>query len=74
MFAISLYELNREIKDRIETEEAKDIRKVVSLAYYNFLDVFSKKASNKLPISRAYNHVIELEELSSKSKLGYAPL
>jgi predicted aspartyl protease len=42
--------------------------------YQEFMDVFSKKASNVLPPHRTYDHRIELEDGKSVNDVGYAPL
>ena len=36
--------------------------------------MFLKEASNKLPLYRAYDHKIQLEDLNSIGSLGYSPL
>ena len=70
LLVTSLLELNRELENREpSTQEINDIRSVVPQVYYNFLDVFSKEASDELPPLYAYNYRIELEKASLE--LGY---
>ena len=74
-FATSLYELDRLIEERtdegdndITLEEIKSKVPVQSQAY---ADVFSKAASDRLPLYRSYDYYIQLE---SENTLGYSPL
>jgi hypothetical protein len=68
LLAISLYELDRKLKDR-QPPSLKDTKSVPD-QYYDFHDVFSKEASDKLPLYRSYDHKIELEKPASKLRYG----
>jgi hypothetical protein len=50
-FVISLYEINRIIRDKTEVSEEEQTKlcPVVLECYYDYLDVFSKEVSNILP-------------------------
>jgi hypothetical protein len=50
-FMISLYEINQIIKDKTEVseEEQTELCPVILECYHNYLDVFSKEASDTLP-------------------------
>jgi hypothetical protein len=50
-FVISLYEIDQIIKDKTEVseEEQTKLRPVIPECYHNYLDVFSKEASDMLP-------------------------
>jgi hypothetical protein len=50
-FIISLYEINQIIKDKTEVseEEQTKLHPMIPECYYDYLDVFSKEASNTLP-------------------------
>ena len=43
----------------------------MSQEYYNFLNIFSKKDSDTLPLHQKYDHKIHLEE---EQKPGHIPL
>jgi hypothetical protein len=65
-FTTSLYEINyiinkkqRSVKAANELE-ANILRRTVPLKYYDLINVFSKKESNKLPLYRLYNYKIKL--------------
>jgi hypothetical protein len=72
LFNTSFYEINRLLENRrnslfpIEEELAQ-----VPEAYYNFINVFSKAASDQLPSYRFYDHKIVLEK---ENILIYSPL
>jgi hypothetical protein len=72
LFGTSLYEINRLIDERqnllIITEE--ELAHVPE-AYRDFINIFSKAASDQLPPYRSYNHKIILE---SNNILKYSPL
>lgn len=86
VFSTSLYEIDRLLEERasiayadneaLQTtainalDEDEDLVKVPS-CYNEFLDVFSKAESDKLPPHRAYDHKIAL---SSDHDLKYSPL
>jgi hypothetical protein len=71
-FGTSLYEIDRLIDERqnplIATEEKLAH---VPEAYRDFIDIFSKAASDQLPPHRSYDHKITLE---SNNTLKYSPL
>ncbi|KAI1007317.1 hypothetical protein K3495_g897 [Podosphaera aphanis] len=66
--SIRLGHIQQQNQHTIETDELKS--KIPS-NYHNFLDVFSKAASDVLPPSRIYDHKIELEK---DNALKYSPL
>ncbi|KKA22077.1 Gag/polymerase/env polyprotein [Rasamsonia emersonii CBS 393.64] len=74
VFVTSLYEIDKMIQHKKPlcdiTEEA-DLRKLVPSYYHDYLDVFSKRASDTLPPSRPCDHKIEL---TMENTLGYSPL
>jgi hypothetical protein len=64
VFVTSLYEIDRLIEEALqdEDEETKEeIEKRLPPACKDYLDVFFKVASNKLPLHRLYDHKIQLE-------------
>jgi hypothetical protein len=74
IFKTSLYEIDRLIEEALqdEDEETKEeIERCLPLAYKGYLDVFSKVASNQLPLHRLYDHKIQLE---ADCNLGFHPL
>jgi len=50
------------------TQNLKDIKAKLSLKYHEFLDVFNRAQSNKLPPHRFYDHKIELISDSTLSR------
>jgi transposase InsO family protein len=72
LFSTSLYEVDRLIEDRRNppppTEE--ELAQVPE-AYHDYMDVFSKAASDLLPPHRSYDHKIILEK---ENTLTYSPL
>jgi hypothetical protein len=72
LFGTSLYEIDRLIDERqnplIITE--KELAHVPE-TYRDFIDIFSKAASDQLPPHRSYNHKIILE---NNNILKYSPL
>ncbi|KAI0996393.1 hypothetical protein K3495_g11787 [Podosphaera aphanis] len=66
--SIRLGQFQQQNQHTIETDELKS--KIPS-NYHNFLDVFSKAASDVLPPSRIYDHKMELEK---DNALKYSPL
>jgi transposase InsO family protein len=74
IFTTSLYEIDRVIDWKKEAEfrqEEEELRQQVPECYHDYLDVFSKVASDTLPPQRPYDHKIELE---MENTLGYSPL
>jgi hypothetical protein len=72
LFNISLYKIDRLIKDRLNFFLL--IKKefiYVPEAYRDFIDIFSKIASDRLPPHRSYDYKIVLEK---KYILIYSPL
>lgn len=71
IFAISREDLLA-IQDKpvVKTEDY-ELHEKVPTAYHNYLDVFSKEASNKLPPHRSYDHEIRT---TAPPDIGYAPL
>lgn len=57
--------------DSEEPTEEENVKRVLPAEYHDLIDVFSKKASNKLPEHRPYDHHITLE---GEQKPGYCPL
>ena len=70
---ISLYKIDQIIKDKTEVseEEQTELRPVIPEYYHNYLNVFSKEASNTLPPTWPYDHKIKL---TTESSTGYCPL
>ena len=66
VFVTSLYEIDRLIEEALypedEDEETREeIDKRLPAAYKDYIDVFSKVASDQLPPHRSYDHKIQLE-------------
>ncbi|KAI0995662.1 hypothetical protein K3495_g12516 [Podosphaera aphanis] len=73
-FTTSLSEIDQKLSAReniVNQDEAVDLVSQVPQQYHDFLDVFSKAASNILPPSRSYDHKIQLEK---DTKMTYGPL
>ena len=76
-FTTSLYKIDRILEDKnLETpaeEETKEqiLRRIVLKEYYNLINVFSKTASDKLPLYRIYDYKIQLE---GDLLIRYSPL
>lgn len=80
IFAVSFKEIDREISSR-ETMvqgptwsnklENQSLLEKLPQCYHDFVDVFSKEASDTLPPCRSYDHKIQLE---CEEKLGYGRL
>ena len=72
LFAASLSEIDNILLDKLAEETDEQIvDRVLPQAYREYVDVFSKEASDKLPPHRSYDHKIRLE---SDISLGYSPL
>ncbi len=72
VFTTSLYEIDRILEERDEAEaEYQELRSKVPEKYWEYLDVFSKRESDKLPPHREYDHRITLE---SPNSLSFSPL
>jgi hypothetical protein len=70
IFRTSLYEIDRIIKDRKSTDDSyPEIPQYIKLV--GLVQVFSKEASDILPLYCAYDHHIQLEKLNT---LSYSPL
>ena len=65
-FTTSLYKINRIINKKQRSIKAANkskaniLRRTVPLKYYDLINVFSKKESNKLLLYYLYNHKIKL--------------
>jgi hypothetical protein len=65
-FTTSLYEINYIINKKqgsikvTNESEANILRRTVPPEYYDLINVFSKKESNKLPLYRLYDYKIKL--------------
>ncbi len=78
-FITSLYEIDRIIEDQSSPKpevqepeaELKKLKQQVPKQYHDWLDVFSKQASDTLSPHRPYDHKIEL---TADNNLGYSPL
>jgi hypothetical protein len=69
----SLYEIDQIIKDKTEVSEEEQTKlcPVILECYHDYLDVFSKEASDTLPPTQPYNHKIKL---MTESSTGYCLL
>jgi hypothetical protein len=71
---MSLYEINYIINKKqgsvkvANKLKANILKRTVPPEYYNLINIFSKKESNKLPLYRLYNYKIKL---ISNILLGY---
>lgn len=54
--------------------DQSELERKVPLKYHQYLDVFSKAASDELSPHRSYDHRIELEKGKSRSDLSFSPL
>ena len=65
-FTMSLYEINYIINKKQGNIKVTNklkvniLKRTVPPEYYNLINIFSKKESNKLPLYRLYNHKIKL--------------
>lgn len=71
LFALSLYELDREIEYREAALQDPELQEKLPQTYWEYADCFSKPASNEMPPHRSYDHKILL---NSDAKLGTGPL
>ena len=72
LFSTSLYEVDRLIEDRRNfSPPTEEELAQVPEAYHDYMDVFSKAASDLLPPHRSYDHKIILEK---ENTLTYSPL
>ena len=60
VFAISMENLEYQAKKEARPET--NLKSILSEEYHDFLNLFSKKNSNKLPPHQKYDHKIILEE------------
>jgi hypothetical protein len=69
----SLYEIDQiiEYKTEVSEKEQTKLRPVILECYYDYLNVFSKEASDMLLPAQPYDHKIEL---ITESSIGYYPL
>jgi hypothetical protein len=72
LFSTSLYKIDRLIEDRLNffLSIKKELAHVPE-AYRDFIDIFSKTVSDRLPPHRSYDHKIVLEK---ENTLTYSPL
>ena len=70
---ISLYEINCILQEQLKAEEQdnKQVAQELSQQHADYTDVFSKTASDILPIHRLHDHKIILEK---ESNLRYSSL
>ena len=64
IFVTSLYEIDRLIEEALQDEDEEtreEIERRLPAAYKDYVDVFSKMASDQLPPHRLYDHKIQLE-------------
>jgi len=49
----------------------KEVKKLVSEGFYKWIHVFGKKASERMPMRKVWNHMIEIKKgfVSKKEKL-----
>ncbi len=89
-FTTSLYEIDRLLKERQETEDPERVRgpleqrlnetelqwlrRILPREFRDYADVFSKEASNVLPLHCPYDHKIVLTEPNGEQQLGFSPL
>jgi hypothetical protein len=72
LFSTSFYKIDRLIKDRLNlSSPIKKKLAYVPEAYRDFMDIFSKIASDRLPPHRSYDYKIVLEK---ENILTYSPL
>jgi hypothetical protein len=75
VFITSLNEIEKAIEDKERPDdeplEEEEIKEHLPEWYHEFVDVFSKIKSDKLPERKEYDHKIELEK---EVELGYCPL
>ena len=71
--SISLYKINRILEEQLKAEgqDDKQVAQELLQQHASYTDVFSKAASDILPIHRPHNHKIILEK---KSNLRYSSL
>ena len=71
--SISLYEINRILEEQLKAEgqDNKQVAQELPQRHAGYTDVFSKAASDVLPIHRPHDHKIILEK---ESNLGYSSL
>jgi hypothetical protein len=69
----SLYEINQIIKHKTEVseEEQAELYPAILECYHDYLNMFSKEASNILPPAQPYDYRIEL---TTESSTGYCLL
>ncbi|KAL3708702.1 hypothetical protein TMatcc_006686 [Talaromyces marneffei ATCC 18224] len=74
-FFTSLHEIDKIIEDESKTKDELELDEIWEKLPFPYLkefaDVFSKRESDKLPISQPYDHKIELEK---PNELSYHPL
>lgn len=76
IFVTTLAEIDKIVDKRGKLEQDEELETICQKLpdqYKEFADVFSKTASDKLPLPRDVNHQLELNEDPSKT-VGYSPL
>ena len=84
-FAISLFEIDREIEargpetsnmdpQRPDETELEWLKRMLPPELVDYADVFSKEASDQLPPHRPYDHKISIDSPKGPESLGYSPL
>ena len=74
VFQTSLYEIDRILEERgqpTSEDKEEELLQKLQMKYPNYVDVFSKAASDILPPHRTYDHRIQLE---AENTIGYHPL
>jgi hypothetical protein len=61
VFVVFMKDLNIQFKKQ-ESKEIIDLKSIISVEYYDFLNVFSKEKTNVLSSHRKHDHRIELKE------------
>ena len=59
LFSVTIKDINTYLDKQAKSET--DPRRVLPKEYHEFLDVFSRKASDELPKHKSFDHHIELE-------------
>jgi predicted aspartyl protease/transposase InsO family protein len=77
IFVTSVYDIEQVIQEKkhaITEAEEQEIRRTLPTEYHEFIDVFSKQASDTLPPRRDCDLKIEIEGASPETAIGHAPL
>jgi hypothetical protein len=62
------------LEQQLNETELQWLQQILSREFCNYVDIFSKKASNVLPLHCPYNHKIVLTEPNREQQLGFSPL